>query len=153
MNRRIFLITSSAKSRDAQEKNIPGNAAVGMPDFFAIRIERVLENTFKSRMNNNLVHISWQTASEQDSSHFELQRSSNGRDFDLIETIMAVGNSNSVSRYSTTDSKYSFFNDRLYYRLKVVSKSGSISFTDEVSMDLSRFGASVYGFAHSRNLQ
>ena len=40
--------------------------------------------------------LSWKTASEFNTSHFELERSANGSDFDFLAKIEAVGNSNQI---------------------------------------------------------
>jgi len=154
MNRRIFHITSATRPGHEPDKVIHNETEADLPKFFAIRIERTQPGTVKSRMNNSLVHISWQTEAEANTCYFELERSSNGRDFETVETVIAVGSATAGSSYGVSDFKYSFFNDKLYYRLKVVLINGIEIFTEEIAMDISKFGtAAVYGGAYSWSQQ
>ncbi len=79
---------------------------------------------------NKIQNISWQTASEINTSHFNIQRSNNGKDFTTIGKVNAKG----ASTY--------MFNDQalrptppspkgvLYYRLEVVDKDGSKTYSE-----------------------
>ncbi|MFT3823102.1 MAG: M12 family metallo-peptidase [Chitinophagaceae bacterium] len=71
----------------------------------------------------NTVLLKWATASEQNTSHFEIWRSADGNNFDhLVGTVAAQGNSNSKVDYQLTD------NDPLanwnYYRVKETDLDG-----------------------------
>jgi hypothetical protein len=69
---------------------------------------------------DNLLH--WKTASEFNSSHFELQRAVDGNNFTTIARIEAAGNSQTDLSYNYTDNHVrSYLN---YYRLKEVDLSG-----------------------------
>jgi hypothetical protein len=105
------------------------------------------ENPLKSTIANNLVQISWQTKTETNTSHFELQRSKDGKNFEPIETITASGMSQKKHRYSTADASYGVCNDQLYYRVKSVFVNGKESFTAILTVDLSLTGqasANIY---------
>ena len=154
MSRRIFHITSTTSRKSESWEVTNDDADSGLPTFFAARIERPTQNNIKSRMQNNLIHLSWQTTAEPDTCYFELQRSSNGRDYDSVETIIAEGNSEKGGSYSVGDARYSFFNDKLYYRLKVVFISGVEAFTDDLAIDISRFATTaVYSPSYSWSQQ
>ena len=99
--------------------------------------KKIIDGTIDARQAN----ISWQTKMETNTSHFELQRSSNGVDYEPIETLTASGISKNINRYSTTDFKYSVGRSRLYYRVKIVFINGLESFTDVVSVDVKMFSA------------
>lgn len=47
--------------------------------------------------------LEWQTGSEQNNSHFVVERSTNGTDFTAIGRVGAAGNSNSLNNYRFTD--------------------------------------------------
>lgn len=66
--------------------------------------------------------LQWRTASESEFSHFELERSSNGREFRKIG--VAPGGQN---EYAYND--YSFERKTNYYRLKMVDRDGSHSYS------------------------
>jgi Metallo-peptidase family M12/Secretion system C-terminal sorting domain/Fibronectin type III domain len=68
----------------------------------------------KAQNTNNL--LTWQTASEQNSRDFEIEKSSDGIHFSKIATIRAVGNTQITSNYSFEDKNP--YNST-YYRLKI----------------------------------
>jgi hypothetical protein len=79
----------------------------------------------------NGVEIKWQTASENNSAYFEVERSLDGQNWDEIKTIIAAGNSVSLIDYGVVDT------DRIaatrYYRLNQVDKDGKSTFHGPVS--------------------
>lgn len=77
---------------------------------------------FDATVNNKKVVSRWQTATEQNSSHFELWRSRNRTQFDSIARIEAAGNSSVLLQYSFTDI-VPYPHDS-YYRLKIVDRDG-----------------------------
>jgi surface protein len=73
------------------------------------------------------VRLNWSTASEQNSSHFEIERSTNGIEFTQIGHVTAAGNSQSVSNYEYVDAQP--LNGVSYYRLRQVDQNGVYSFS------------------------
>ncbi len=79
-----------------------------------------------SRIQNGAAII-WETASEENAKEFEILRSENGVDFEIIGKLNAAGNSSSTIRYS--------FNDNLdedgsyFYRIKQIDFDGEYSQT------------------------
>ncbi len=80
--------------------------------------------------------ISWQTATEINTSHFNIQRSNNGKDFTTIGKVDAKGAStytfNDQSHPPTPPSPKGV----LYYRLEVVDKDGSKTYSEIRSVSL-----------------
>jgi hypothetical protein len=75
--------------------------------------------------------LAWSTASEQNSSRFEVQRGENGTDFSTVGTVAAAGNSDKVINYQYEDRPLS--NASIYYyRLKMVDKDGSTKYSNVV---------------------
>ena len=65
--------------------------------------------------NTNLRTITWTTASEFNSSHFNIERSRDGMNWEVVYTVQAAGNSIQNSDYSFTED---FFNQEIaYYRI------------------------------------
>ena len=66
--------------------------------------------------------LNWQTTNEINVSHFNIQRSINGKNFTTIGKINA-----SCCKYYFTDDKLPMTTDKLtlYYRLEIVDKDGS----------------------------
>ena len=72
--------------------------------------------------------LSWSTSQESNSSHFEIERSTDGINFTRIGTIAAAGNSSNAKNYA--------FNDMHpvtginYYRLKMMDKDGKFVYSN-----------------------
>jgi hypothetical protein len=67
-------------------------------------------------LNNQQVQLTWKTASENNSSHFDVEKSTDGRTFVKIGRVEAKGNSNTISDYSFIDRDAITTNT--YYRLR-----------------------------------
>lgn len=75
--------------------------------------------SFTGQTVNNAVQLKWQTASESNSSHFDVQRSADGANFVTIGTVSAAGNSQITQNYGFTDAA-PLKAAVSYYRLKQV---------------------------------
>jgi hypothetical protein len=80
---------------------------------------------FTSERNNDNIKLNWSTASEVNNNGFEIERSSNGTDFEKIGFVKGVGNSSRLNKYSFTDKNNSF----AYYLLKQVDFDGKYEFS------------------------
>jgi hypothetical protein len=76
--------------------------------------------------------LNWQTASEKNASHFDVEQSSNGKTFDKIGEVKANGNSATVKSYSFIDETP--FNGLNYYRLRQVDEDGTANLSNTVSV-------------------
>ena len=79
-------------------------------------------------INQKEVKLQWQTASEENVSHFNVQRGISSSDFTGIGKVMAVGNSSSKQTYFYSDKLFPF-NQSLYYRLQMTDKDGKFSYS------------------------
>ncbi len=83
---------------------------------------------FKAQSNDNqTVMLKWSTASEQNVSHFEIERSQDGQNFQRILAQDAAGNSNTRKDYAALDNQP--LAGMNYYRLKSVDNDGSTSYS------------------------
>jgi O-glycosyl hydrolase len=76
--------------------------------------------------------LKWQTASEFNSSYFDVQRSTDGQTFSNIGRVNAAGNSNNLLNYSYTDNTISSLAGdpkTIYYRIGEVDKDGNEIFS------------------------
>lgn len=100
---------------------------------------------------DNGVEVKWQTASENNSDFYSVERSLNGQNWNEIATKVAAGNSSSVIDYSFIDE------DRLsgmrYYRLNQVDKNGATVFYDPVSIACSFNEMEVSVFPNPANAE
>ena len=81
---------------------------------------------FKATYNGVAVDLNWLTASEQNSEHFEIQRSADGEQFTSIGIVAAAGNSTSSSYAFTDGFPYAGNN---YYRPKMVDIDGHFKYS------------------------
>ncbi|PKR80526.1 hypothetical protein CW751_09125 [Brumimicrobium salinarum] len=80
------------------------------------------ESAFK-----NQVDLNWSTASEKNNDFFTLEKSTNGKDWELLKTLNGAGNSTHTLKYRWTDqSPYSGIS---YYRLKQTDFDGKFSYS------------------------
>lgn len=78
----------------------------------------------KNQRENELV---WKTASEQNTSHFEVESSEDGANFKTISgKILAAGNSQDLLTYSFVDNNYFPIT---YYRVKQIDLEGSFDYS------------------------
>ncbi|HEX6430860.1 MAG TPA: M12 family metallo-peptidase [Niastella sp.] len=93
----------------------------------------------------NTVNLKWATASEQNSSHFEIWRSADGNNFDkLIGTVAAQGNSSLKANYELNDNAP--LTEWNYYRVKQFDKDGhsTLGSIARVNMQQSNATLSIY---------
>ena len=76
--------------------------------------------------------VEWTTASERNSAHFEVQRSSNGLQFAVVATATARGHSSQPTAYAILDSAAPAA--ALYYRLRQVDVDGTTSYSAAVTV-------------------
>ena len=78
----------------------------------------------------NYVEIEWVTLSENNNSYFEVQKSTNGKDWRTIEIVEGALNSYEAQSYKVAD--YSIESQMNYYRLKQVDLNGEESISEIV---------------------
>lgn len=88
----------------------------------------LLSFTGETLTTHNL--LKWTTASETQVSHFEIQRSTNGTDFETIGTTKATGNTTTAQKYTYADNYTE--QGLAYYRLKTIDQNQQVSQTSNV---------------------
>lgn len=82
---------------------------------------------FKTIPSNDAVTIKWETAVEKDAAFFQVQRSRDSKNWEVIQTINAT-NAVNGGNYSYVDA--SVANTTVYYRLKMVEVSGNTIYSE-----------------------
>ncbi len=90
--------------------------------------------SFNAKAVENNALIEWQTTSEENASHFDVERSIDARSFQKIGTVAAAGNSNALQRYNFTDRSFGNQLQTVYYRLRSVDLDGTFSLSRAVSL-------------------
>jgi type IX secretion system substrate protein len=114
-------ITASAVSFGVRGSNLK-NGYYTVITSTSIILPIILSNfSVFGQPDNNL--LKWTTSQENGADHFDIQRGSDGAQFQTIGTVPATGNSSIPVNYSFTDpNPLSGMN---YYRLKMVNQDGS----------------------------
>lgn len=84
-------------------------------------------SSFTGKSTGTTVILQWTTELEQDVSHFEVERSSDGSHFASIATVTAEGNSSNREDYTTTDEHP--VRGINYYRLRTVDLDGRFAYS------------------------
>jgi hypothetical protein len=82
---------------------------------------------FDAEKTNNTAMLHWSTATEQNTSHFEVERSSDGKNFNVIGRVTAAGNAATTQNYNLPDR--SPLAGSNYYRLKTVDRDGKLDYS------------------------
>jgi hypothetical protein len=90
--------------------------------------------SFTGTTDNKFNYLNWVTASELNSSHFEVQRSKDGILFENIGSVTAAGMSNSPRTYNHTDrNPYVGIN---YYRIRMVEIDGTDAYSNVIALEI-----------------
>ncbi len=87
---------------------------------------------FTATKKTSGIQLNWETFSEQNSSHFEVEHSTNGTNFNFNGRVEAKGQSDIKQSYSFNDpAPASGIN---FYRLKLVDKDGSFTYSRVIAV-------------------
>lgn len=105
-----------------------GPSVLSATGFNVIAALPVVLVDFSAQLNNNkTVDISWSTQMEVNLSHFIIERSADGSNWEPIGTVQAIGNSQIVSNYSFVD--HQPLDGLNYYRLQMTDLDNKYGFT------------------------
>jgi hypothetical protein len=82
---------------------------------------------FRGQVFNNQIQLSWETAWERNADYFEVQRSSDLKEFVTLNTVTAVGNTRDKAYYTFTDE--SPMPSTNYFRLRQIDQDGKFEFS------------------------
>ncbi len=97
------------------------------PDAATLPLELL---SFGAMLKKTTVELNWITLWEKNLSHFEIERSLDGRTFQQAGLVFGVGNSDFKSSYSFKNNISELAAPIIYYRLKLVDQDGSYGYSD-----------------------
>ncbi len=103
--------------------------------------------SFTGKASDHANTLSWITANESHTSHFDVERMVNGVDFVKVSEVAAAGDSKAQLNYSFTDKDLVKNVDVYYYRLKMVDQNSDFTYSNAVPVSgalKSKFDAFVY---------
>jgi hypothetical protein len=83
--------------------------------------------TFQAKLENKSTLLTWQTASERNNDYFTVERSANGTEWEVLESVKGAGFSNELLSYQTYD-PYPL-KGISYYRLKQTDYDGKYAYS------------------------
>jgi fibronectin-binding autotransporter adhesin len=126
----VGYITSQDLTAFTSNATVPftfGNTSAEFPNPLPIRLL-----DFNASLDRGAVYLDWQTLSEDNSSHFEIERSGDGEKYVSIGRVEAKGFSRSKQLYGWMDMQP--LPGTSYYRLKMVDMDGSAERSKSVAI-------------------
>ncbi|MCF2491468.1 T9SS type A sorting domain-containing protein [Dyadobacter sp. CY347] len=124
----------------APATNTDGTIVIGtlttstMSEYSAITVGSVSEEvlpvtliSFNARKEGNQVNLDWRTAEEINADYFQIERSANAKDWNVIGKQSAVGESKALLEYAFMDT--SPLRGSNYYRLKMVDNDQTFAYS------------------------
>lgn len=114
-----------------------GNA--GAPRTATIVVTNIMPvvlTKFTSIAKSEHVNLNWQTTSELNNSHFEIQHSTNSKTWKTIDKVIGAGTTDDIKNYDYTHKSPA--PSMNYYRLKQVDYDGAFEYSSIVSVDISK---------------
>lgn len=129
-----YLLLSTGKFSEFNPSYTPNIPSSPLP-------VRFLSFTAKASGENS--ELEWKTATEENAAYFEVQRSTDGVNFNTIKRIKASGNSLHTLSYRYTDLQASEAGKKLFYRIQewdadgstLLSNTETVYFIENISVD------------------
>lgn len=128
-----FNVTSLPASSDSARFRIVFRGATTLP----VNISKM-----KISLNENKVNVLWKSENEENVKFYELERSSNGVQFSFLLKTDAIKNNGQSAEYNVTD--YQPISGDNYYRIKIITKSGEVYFSEISKV---KYGSSASSFS------
>jgi hypothetical protein len=126
-----YTTTSSGSSTSYSLSSPPTQFGCAMLNSSGITVCTVLPVSLSSfdanEGNNGQVALSWTTQQEVSFDHFNVERSTDGENWETLAIVKAKGYSSTATDYSYTDA--SSFQGTRYYRLQMVDIGGGSNFS------------------------
>jgi hypothetical protein len=138
-------LTNQSTSGSASDFTVTGTSTgfsffgAGSDDGNALPVELV---SFSGACNDGVVELIWETASEYNSSHFDVENSRDGITWDVVKTIEAAGNSNELLTYGFND--VNAHGGDNYYRLTQVDIDGTSKTYDVINVSCSQITSGYF---------
>jgi hypothetical protein len=91
--------------------------------------------SFSGLCEEGIINLTWQTASEFNSSHFDVEKSRDGENWQLLSSISSAGTSNELITYQSKDQNGTDGNN--YFRLRQVDIDGAEKLYDPINVSCS----------------
>lgn len=89
--------------------------------------------SFEAEKQNASIELTWQTASEENNAGFEVQRSNDGKEWEILDFVEGNGTTLEVQNYTYTDKAP--LTGVNYYRLKQIDFDGKFDYSNIVNLE------------------
>jgi hypothetical protein len=97
----------------------------------------VVLQSFELVKSGNTIKINWQTAMEKNNNYFEIQRSIDGVQYDVVALMFAKEDAEKGAAYRYNDQEFGKLNpEKIYYRLRIIDMSGKSVTLESKKLDL-----------------
>ena len=90
--------------------------------------------SFRGFLYTQKIELNWVTASEINNSHFEIEKSVDGENFEFLKKITSSHNTQNQQTYNFSD--FDLTNKLQYYRLKMIDLDGKHEYSNIVVVDV-----------------
>ncbi|HMC99254.1 MAG TPA: LamG-like jellyroll fold domain-containing protein, partial [Ferruginibacter sp.] len=114
------------------------NRALTQQEITDLYVLPISLSSFSAIKSNSNVALNWQTSTEQNCDHFNLQRSTDGVNFTTIGQVRANGNSSTSINYQYTDqtAKDIAGGKTIFYRLEIIDFDARKTYSSVVTIKL-----------------
>jgi hypothetical protein len=99
---------------------------------------------FYAGYEKNKAKLNWETTNEIDFSHFEIEKSTDGKNFETVAVIPSKGNGTNSTEYYEYFDNLTIANEILYYRIKMVDQNRSSKYTSTAKLKIRPSGLSIH---------
>lgn len=117
MNVNFYGFGIASKYTGASPNGFTTDMAMALPVTFL---------SFVAEKQQNGILLSWSTAQEKNNSHFEIEKSLDGRNWTVAGIVFGNGTTNNVSKYNFTDKESASL---IYYRIRQVDQDDKAVYT------------------------
>ena len=89
---------------------------------------------FKGNLYNKQVQLNWTVSQTEQISYFNIERSTDGEHFVTVGKVLANPGDKSINGYSATDIPGETVSGHVYYRLKIISTQGNVSYSKTINL-------------------
>lgn len=137
-NSQLIIINGATKYNASLDQTLTGpafaSASTGTsPGGFSDGVLPIKLSSFTAQTQRNIITLKWTTAEESNNSHFEVEKSTNARQWTFVQRVAAEGQ---PANYTCSDASPAA--DDVYYRLKSVDWDGKSEFSHVVKVARSR---------------
>lgn len=137
-NSQLMIIGGVTKYNASLDPTLTGPAFASIstgisPGGFTVGVLPIKLQSFTAQAQNNRVVLKWTTSEEINNSHYEVEKSTNARQWALIQRVAAEGQ---PADYTYSDAATA--SSEVYYRLKSVDRDGKSEYSHIVKVVRSR---------------